>query len=210
MIWRMRQVPASGAKVRPVRRAFWICAAMPTVNASTRRLGRLDRHLAAAGGVVDDALHHALDAGEVGGRQAGQRHLVVAGAAQPVGHHRAHLLGGALAHRAGDHARLAEAAAPGAAPEHLDVQPVVHHLGERHELVAGVGPVGRGRRSCASRPARGRRGSGGVTARMVAPLVGDLVHRRDVHALDVGQLAQDGLAAALGAARRLPLARSPR
>src|SRR5258705_271362 len=37
----MRHVPASGANVRPVRRAFWICAAMPTVNASTRRLGRL-------------------------------------------------------------------------------------------------------------------------------------------------------------------------
>ena len=41
MIWRMRQVPASGAKVRPVRRAFWIWPAMPTVKASTRRLGRL-------------------------------------------------------------------------------------------------------------------------------------------------------------------------
>ena len=41
MIWRMRQVPASGANVSPVRRAFWIWAAMPTVKASTRRLGRL-------------------------------------------------------------------------------------------------------------------------------------------------------------------------
>ena len=34
MIWRMRQVPASGANVSPVRRAFWIWAAMPTVKAS--------------------------------------------------------------------------------------------------------------------------------------------------------------------------------
>ncbi len=41
MTWRMRQVPASGAKVSPVRRAFWIWAATPTVKASTRRLGRL-------------------------------------------------------------------------------------------------------------------------------------------------------------------------
>ena len=41
MTCRIRQVPASGAKVRPVRRAFWIWAAMPTVKASTRRLGRL-------------------------------------------------------------------------------------------------------------------------------------------------------------------------
>ena len=39
MTWRMRHVPASGANVRPVRRAFWISAAMPTVKASTRRLG---------------------------------------------------------------------------------------------------------------------------------------------------------------------------
>ncbi len=37
--WRMRHVPASGAKVRPVRRAFCSSAAMPTVKASTRRLG---------------------------------------------------------------------------------------------------------------------------------------------------------------------------
>ena len=41
MTWRMRQVPPSGAKVRPVRRTLWIWAAVPTVKASTRRLGRL-------------------------------------------------------------------------------------------------------------------------------------------------------------------------
>ena len=39
MTWRIRQVPASGAKVRPVRRAFWISPAMPTVKASTRSDG---------------------------------------------------------------------------------------------------------------------------------------------------------------------------
>ena len=39
MTLRMRHVPPSGAKVKPVRRTCWICAAMPTVNASTRRLG---------------------------------------------------------------------------------------------------------------------------------------------------------------------------
>ena len=37
--WRIRHDPASGAKVRPVRRARWIWAANPTVKASTRRLG---------------------------------------------------------------------------------------------------------------------------------------------------------------------------
>ena len=39
MTWRIRQVPASGAKVRPVRRAFCSWVAMPTPKASTRRLG---------------------------------------------------------------------------------------------------------------------------------------------------------------------------
>ena len=39
--WRIRQVPPSGAKVSPVRRTCWIWAAVPTVKASTRRLGRL-------------------------------------------------------------------------------------------------------------------------------------------------------------------------
>ena len=41
MTWRIRQVPPSGAKVSPVRRTRWIWAAVPTVKASTRRLGRL-------------------------------------------------------------------------------------------------------------------------------------------------------------------------
>ena len=35
----MRQVPASGAKVRPVHLTFWISVATLTVKASTRRLG---------------------------------------------------------------------------------------------------------------------------------------------------------------------------
>ena len=44
-------------------------------------------------------------------------------------------------HRAVDHSRLAEPATPGAAPEHLDVEAVVNHLGERHQLCLGVGPL---------------------------------------------------------------------
>ena len=53
MTWRMRHVPASGANVRPVRRAFWICAAMPTVKASTRRLGSDTDTWLRVGRVVD-------------------------------------------------------------------------------------------------------------------------------------------------------------
>ena len=86
--WRMRHVPASGAKVRPLRRARWSLAAMPTVKASTRRLGRLTdtrppgpHSWLRPGDVVDDL----VDAGEVGGRQRRERHLVVAGAAQALG-----------------------------------------------------------------------------------------------------------------------------
>ena len=85
---RIRQVPASGAKVSPVRRAFWIWAAIPTVKASTRRLGRLTDTLPqpteSSIAVADDV----LDAGEVGGGQAGERHLVVARAAQALLDHR--------------------------------------------------------------------------------------------------------------------------
>ncbi len=39
MTWRSRHVPASGANVSPLRRTFWSSLAIPTVNASTRRLG---------------------------------------------------------------------------------------------------------------------------------------------------------------------------
>ena len=46
----------------------------------------------------------------------------------------------ALAHGAGDHARLAEPAAAGAAAEDLDRHPLVHRLGERHERLLRVRP----------------------------------------------------------------------
>ena len=64
MTWRMRQVPASGAKVRPVRRAFWISVAMPTVKASTRRLGSDTDTWLAVVGVVDDVADDLLDAAD--------------------------------------------------------------------------------------------------------------------------------------------------
>ena len=47
----------------------------------------------------------------------------------------------ALAHRAGDHAGLAEAAAAGAAAEDLDAHPLVHALGERDERRLGIRPL---------------------------------------------------------------------
>ena len=146
----------------------------------------------------------ALDVAEVGRGQRGQRHLVVAGAGQPLVDHGPDLGRRTFAHRPGDHPGLAEATAARAAAEDLDVEPVVHHLGERHQLVAGIGPVGQvGHGALLDLGghvgiARGHRGQ-------VLALVGHLVHRGHVHARHRRQPAQDLLTGALGAPGRLPV-----
>ena len=84
-------MPPSGANVSPVRRTFWISLAMPTVNASTRSDGSERPTLPQPCLLVDEAGDEAVDPREVGGRQRRERDLVVAGAAQAVLHHRAHL-----------------------------------------------------------------------------------------------------------------------
>ena len=104
--------------------------------------GQADRHPAAIDRVVDDLAHRVLNAREVGRRQRGQRHLVVAAPLQALADHFLDLLGRALAHRAGDHAGLAETTAAGTAPEDLDVQAVMHHFGQRHQRMRRVRPVG--------------------------------------------------------------------
>ena len=145
--WRSRHEPASGANVSPLRRPLLTSPANPTVKASTRSDGRLIVVVPHEPGELRRRrsripLTTRLDVGEVGGRQRREADLVVAGAAQPVADHRANLLGGPLAHRAGDHARLAEAAPAGAATEDLDAQPVVDDLGERDEGSLRVRPLG--------------------------------------------------------------------
>ena len=140
--WRIRHVPPSGANVRPVRRTFWISLAMPDGERVDPQRRQREADVAAALLLVHEAGDEAVDPREVGGRERRERDLVVAGAAQAVAHHRAHLVGGALADGPGDHPGLAEAAAAGAAAEHLDVEAVVHHLDERHELLLRVGPLG--------------------------------------------------------------------
>ena len=84
---------------------------MPTLNASTRRLGSDTLTPPVPSWSLTRSATTPSMPGEVGARQRRERDLVVAGAAQALAHHRAHLLLGPLAHRAGDHARLAEAAA---------------------------------------------------------------------------------------------------
>ena len=69
----------------------------------------------------------------VGRRERGQAHLVVARLGKPAQNGGGHVVGGALADRAVHHARLAEAAAARAAAQDLDVETIVHHLGERHD-----------------------------------------------------------------------------
>ena len=170
-----------------MRRAFWIWAATPTVKASTRRLGQAHGHVAAADGVVHGRGDDVLDAGEVGGGEAGEGDLVVAGAAQALLHHGGDLLGRPLPHRAGDHAGLAEAAAPGAAAEDLDVEAVVDHLGEGHELLLGVGPVGEvGDGALLDDGGRGGVDRDGGLEAPVGQVAG-LVEVGHVHALDAGE-----------------------
>ncbi len=181
--WRIRQVPPSGANVSPVRRTFWISLAIPTVNASTRSDGSDEPHVAAPLLLVDQAGDQAVDPGEVGGRERRERDLVVAGAAQAVLHHRAHLVGGALAHRPGDHPGLAEPAATRAAAEDLDVEPVVHDLDERHELVLRVRPLGEVGDG-ALVDALGHVGEPRAHLGDERTVVLDLVHRRHVDARD--------------------------
>ena len=111
-------------------------------------------------------------------------------------------LGLALAHGAGDHPGLAEAAAAGAAAEDLDREALVHGLGQRHDLLLGVlellevldGALGH-----AGRHAR-LDGDGLLQAAVV--VVAGLVERRDVDALDVGQGAQQGAAVRVAPPRR--------
>ena len=164
--------------------------------------GQRHRDLAAAR-VVDGVGHHPLDAAEVGSAQRGEGDLVVAGAPQALADHGAYLLGRTLAHGTGDHPGLAEAAAAGAAPEDLDVEPVVHHLGQRHELLLGVGPVGQiGHRALLDHG--GHVAVARLDGHQPAALVDGLVHGRHVDPGHPGQGPQHPGAPACSA-RRLPV-----
>ena len=112
------------------------------------------------------------------------------------------MLNAALAHRAIDHARLAEAAAARAAAQHLDVDAVVHDLHERHDDALGIGcriEIGnhvldhRARHALLLRLERGQR---------AVLVVGRLIQAGHVDAAKMRQPAQAFLARyALGLAR---------
>ncbi|CAB4963302.1 unannotated protein [freshwater metagenome] len=141
----------------------------------------------------------------VGTRERQQPHLFEAGRVDRGLHHLADSGDRALSHRTGDHARLAEAAAPGAAPEDLDRRPLVHGLGEGHEGGLGVGPsVEVHERGLSHAP--GDVGPVGHHAPDAAVgQVLDIVKAGHVHVVETGK-AQQQLVAAVGTASGLPLA----
>ena len=97
-------------------------------------------HLVAPG-VADRLADHLLDTAEIRGRERRQRNFVVSRAGQAVGDHGANLLCRTLPDRPSDHPRLTEPTTPGATPENLHRQPVVHDLCQGYELLLGIGPV---------------------------------------------------------------------
>ena len=77
------------------------------------------------------------------------------------------------------------------------------HLGERHELALGVGPIGEVGDGALLDPL-GHVGEPGGDGDEGGAVVGALVERRDVDALELGEVAQEALAAACRLARHLP------
>ena len=74
------------------------------------------------------ATEHVADAGVVGGRKRGKRHLVIAGLFQALDHRGHDLVCRTLAHRAIRHAGLAKTATASAAAQDLDRQAIVNEL----------------------------------------------------------------------------------
>src|ERR1019366_10133091 len=81
-----------------------------------------------------------VDLAVVGAGQREQPDLVEPAGGQSPLDHVADRGDAALTDRPGDHAGLAEPAAPGAATEDLHTEPLVHRLGHRHDGLARVLP----------------------------------------------------------------------
>ena len=69
----------------------------------------------------------------VGRGERRERNFVISRLCQPLEHRSHDVVSRSLAHGAVHHARLAEAATTGTSAENLDVQTIVHSLGERHD-----------------------------------------------------------------------------
>ncbi len=157
---------------------------------------------------VRQALGHVADLGVVRRRQRQQAHLLEARRLQALFDHLADAGDRALAHRAGDHARLAEAAAPGAASEDLDGHALVDGLGQGDEGLLGVGPLVEVHHGVLRHPPRDTRLVGDHSGDAAVRQVLDIVEGRDVHPARLRQAEQD-LFTAAGAALGLPLLDDP-
>ena len=92
--------------------------------------------------------HQLADAAVVGGAERQEANLLEARVSHNRVDRRQHLGQRALAHRAEDHAGLAEAAAAGAAALDLDRRPVVDDVDERHDEIGWAAAAGSGRCAC--------------------------------------------------------------
>ena len=148
---------------------------------------------------VGQALGDVADLRVVGAGQREQSDLGEPGEGQALLHHVADRGDGPLAYRPGDHAGLAEPAAPGAAAEDLHRVPLVHRLGERHQRLLRVRPGVQIHRGPLVHPERHARA---VRADLLDPPVGQVVHvveARHVDALGAGEPQQQLVPAARSA-----------
>ena len=202
---RSRSLPPSGAKVRPDRLPLRENSfARSMLNASTRVDGS-DRLMLLVLVPVGELLGHRRDLGVVGAGQRQQADLFEAGGTQALLDHRADRLDAPLAHRTGDHARLAEPAAARATAEDLDRHPLVDGLGERDERRLRVRPLVEVHHGVLLDP---RRHAGAVRRdgrdASVRP-VRHVVEARDVHAAGRGEAGEQPVASA-GTSLGLPVA----
>ncbi len=203
MTLRMRSEPPSGAKVRPERRPLRVSSlARSMLKASTRVEGR-DRPILSSLVPVGEALGDVGDLRVVRGGEGEEADLLEAGRLQALVDHVADAGDGTLAHRAGDHAGLAEAAAAGAAAEDLHRHALVDGLGERDEGLLGVGPLVEVHDGVLADPPRDAGAVGHDAGDTAVGEVLDVVETGDVDPAGLRQ-AQQQLLASAGAALGLP------
>ena len=144
------------------------------------------------------------DLGVIGAGQAEQTDLLQPGRLDAALHHRPDGLDAALPHRSGDHARLAEPAAAGAAPEDLHRVALVHGLGQRHQRLLRVRPRVQVHHRVLDHPGRHTRSVRRHRRQRPVGSVRDVVELGHVDAAGLGQAQQQPVATA-GSSLALPL-----
>ena len=190
MTRRSRSEPVSGANVNPDLRTSDTASARPTENASARSDGQRDRH-AAVRELRGQALHERLDLRVVRRRERQEPDLAPSRLRDELLRHLRDVARIELADRPVPVARLAEAAALRAAAHDLEAEAVLHDLDGRDHRLLGV-VLGLQHRDPGALRLLGR-------ARVVARdrrdasvlVVGDVVERGDVDALDLREAREE-------------------